>query len=73
MNLPSLLSMWEYVGAGRQRSTFYLAVLISEEEIVAVQYRGECMFIKAPVPPDFSWVGTVIDFYANFRLARAPN
>lgn len=73
MSLPTPLSMWEYVGAGRQRSMFYLPVLVSEEEIVAVQYRGECMFMKAPVAPDFSWVGTVIEFYANFRLAHAPH
>ena len=73
MNLPVPMSMWEYVGAGRQRSTFYLVALVSEEEVVAVQYRGECMFIRAPIPPDFSWGGTVTEFYAHFRLARAPN
>lgn len=65
--LPRPMTMWEYVGAGPQRSTFYLPALVSPEEIVAVQYRGECVFLRQPVPPDYSWVGSATEFYAHFR------
>lgn len=70
MTLPTPLSMWEYVVAGPQRGMFFLPVLVDAHEVVAVQYCGESVMKRMPIPPDYSWLGSVIDFYAHFRPAH---